>query len=59
MSACCMTRAISGISASAWPRSIGSDSLATRAALGVEHGGGAGLKRGIDREHTHGERLST
>jgi hypothetical protein len=23
------------------------------AALGVEHGGGAGLKRGIDREHTH------
>jgi hypothetical protein len=25
------------------------------AALGVEHGGGAGLKRGIDREHTHGD----
>ena len=30
-----------------------------RAALGVEHGGGAGLKRGIDREHTHGEDYSS
>ena len=29
------------------------------AALGVEHGGGAGLKRGIDREHTHGGDFST
>ena len=53
MSACFMTRPISGISASAWPRSIGSDSLATVPLLGVEHGGGTGFKRGIDREHTH------
>ena len=29
MSACFMTRPISGISASAWPRTIGSDSLVT------------------------------
>ncbi len=29
------------------------------AALGVEHGGGAGLERGIDREHTHGNEFST
>ena len=28
------------------------------AVLGVEHGGGAGLKRGIDGKHTHGEDYS-
>ena len=50
-----MTRAISGISASAWPRTIGSDSRAEIAALlGVEHGGRAGFERGIDGKDTHG-----
>ena len=49
-----MTRAISGISASAWPRTIGSDSChGHRAVRGVEHGGGAGFKRGIDGENAH------
>ena len=49
-----MTRAISGISASAWPRTIGSDSLrGTAPLLGVEHGGRAGLERGIDGKDAH------
>ena len=50
-----MTRAISGISASAWPRFIGCDSCAiSLPALGVEHGGGAGIQRGVDGEDQHG-----
>ena len=49
-----ITLAISGISASAWPRTIGSDSARQHAVLGVEHGGGAGFERGVDGKHTHG-----
>ena len=49
-----ITRAISGISASAWPRTMGSDSRARcRRLPGVEHGGRAGLERGIDGKDTH------
>ena len=49
-----ITRAISGISASAWPRAIGIDSCAATAPrAGVEHGGRAGLERGIDGKDAH------
>ena len=34
---------------------IGCDSCAITVARGVEHGGGAGVKRGIDGEDQHGE----
>ena len=48
-----ITRAISGIKASAWPRFIACNSCAMHACAGVEHGGGAGIKRGIDGEDQH------
>ena len=52
---CFMTRAISGIRASAWPRLIGLRFLRDQlAGVGVEHAGGAGVERGIDGEDQHG-----
>ena len=49
-----MTRAISGISASAWPRFIGCVSCAiSSVGVGVEHAGGAGVERGVDGENQH------
>ena len=52
---CLMTRAISGISASAWPRFIACDSCAiSLAGVGVEHAGGAGIQGGVDGEDQHG-----
>ena len=49
-----MTRWISGISASAWPRVIACDFLRNDTASGgVEHGRGAGFERGVDGEETH------
>ena len=54
MPASSITRAISGITASAWPRGIG-ERLAgdDAAAFGVEHGGRAGAERGIDGKDAH------
>ena len=50
-----ITRAISGIRASAWPRFIGCNSCAIiLVAGGIEHGGGAGVEGGIDGEDQHG-----
>ena len=49
-----MTRAISGISASAWPRFMRLRFHRDQfAGAGVEHGGGAGVERGIDGEDQH------
>ena len=56
MPASLMTRAISGIRASAWPRFIASDSCAiSLAGVGVENARGAGIERGVDGEDQHGE----
>ena len=53
-----MTRAISGIRASAWPRFIGlrflRDDLAR---VGIQYGGSAGVERRIDGEDQHGSSL--
>ncbi len=49
-----ITRAISGIRASAWPRAIAIDSRVDDSAqFGVEHGGRTGFKRGVDGEDLH------
>ena len=49
-----MTRATSGIRASAWPRTIGSESARQNpAVLGVEHRGRAGLEGRIDGKNAH------
>ena len=49
-----ITRAISGISASAWPRFIGCDSCAISWLASVSSTrGGAGVERGIDGEDQH------
>ena len=53
-SADCITRAIIGISASAWPRFIRSDLLRKQlAGVGVENGSRARLQRGIDGKDQH------
>ena len=52
---CLITRAISGISASAWPRFMACDSCAISLLLSVSSTrGGAGIQRGIDGEDQHG-----
>ena len=49
-----ITRAISGISASAWPRTMRQRfAREDRALLGIEHGGRAGVERGIDGKDAH------
>ncbi len=54
MSARSITRATSGISASAWPRAMGSVSLAVMMPR-CEHGGRAGFESGVDGKDAHSQ----
>ena len=59
MPAAFITRAISGIRASAWPRFIACDSCAiSSAGVGVENARGAGIERGVDGEDQHEEQAN-